>query len=60
MTKPQTTAGAKRTAKRAAARSTKHKHDALCGCDLDMREDPTPDEELPPASGNVEGDGDAE
>jgi hypothetical protein len=34
-------------------------HEDVCGCDLDMREDATPDHELPPASGNVEGDADA-
>lgn len=32
----------------------------LCGCDLDFREGVTPDDALPAARGNVEGDRDAD
>lgn len=56
MTIPLTTAAAKRQARRVAAPAARKKHDDMCGCSVDMREDPTPDEELPAATGNVEGD----
>lgn len=38
-----------------AKRTRTPKHEG-CGCDLDFREDPTSDEDLPPAAGGVEGD----
>ena len=55
MTTPLTTAAAKRQAKTELPRHAADED--LCGCDLDFRDaDHVADEDLPPATGGVEGD----